>query len=79
MEGQDLKCPYCSKLCDNRGNRDKHVAACKRSRESGKKAKHGQHLVSYKKAAEPLCKHAQMLKFCFMLTASCTPNSLKTF
>eukprot|EP00983_Pelagomonas_calceolata_P022135 695344-Pelagomonas_calceolata.AAC.1 len=38
----DLKCPYCSRQLDNRSDRDTHVEACKRQRESGKKARHGQ-------------------------------------
>eukprot|EP00983_Pelagomonas_calceolata_P062632 1147373-Pelagomonas_calceolata.AAC.1 len=38
----DLKCPYRSRQFDNRSNRDTHVEACKRQRESGKKARHGQ-------------------------------------
>eukprot|EP00983_Pelagomonas_calceolata_P052961 1143089-Pelagomonas_calceolata.AAC.1 len=38
----DLKCPYCSRQFDNRFNRDTHVKACKRQRESGKKSGHGQ-------------------------------------
>ena len=42
MEDQDLKYPYCSKLCDNRLNRDRHVEACKKQRDTGKRAKHGQ-------------------------------------
>eukprot|EP00983_Pelagomonas_calceolata_P006884 223889-Pelagomonas_calceolata.AAC.1 len=37
----DLKCPYCSRRFDNRFNRDMHVEACKRQRESGKKPRHG--------------------------------------
>jgi len=38
----DLECPYCLKQCDNRGNRDKHVAACKKQRDTNKRAKHVQ-------------------------------------
>ena len=30
----DLECPYCLKQCDNRGNREKHVAACKKQRDT---------------------------------------------
>ena len=37
-----MECPYCLKQCDSRGNRDKHVAVCKKQRDTGKKAKHGQ-------------------------------------
>ena len=30
----DLECPCCLKQCDNRGNREKHVAACKKQRDT---------------------------------------------